>query len=148
LDLSADGRKVAVAGMRGHMEAPLGGGAIDLYRLADEDLVLDGVPHQGSHVTFRFGPGNAMPLGTQVSLLAAPMLSVAGFALPNVGTLYLDRFTALTVATSTVDATGGAALDLALPAGSPAIGAESYYQVLCASPGGLTQTWVKLTVLP
>jgi hypothetical protein len=146
--LSADGSKVAVASMRGHMEAPIGGGEIDLFRIADEDVAVNGVPHNGAHVNFHYSPATPLPAGTQVTLLAAPDLSIPAQVLPIVGTLYLDRFTAQTIATATVDASGGAALDVALPSGSTAIGGESYYQVLCASPGGLSQTWVKLTVLP
>jgi hypothetical protein len=148
LSMSADGAKVAVASIRGHLEAPIGGGEIDLYRIADEDVAVDGVPHHGAHVTFHISPTTAMLPGTPVTLLVAPDLSVPAQMLPLVGLLYLDRFTAQTAATGTIDSTGGASLDLVLPSGASALGGESYYQALIGFPGGLTQTWVKLTVLP
>jgi hypothetical protein len=147
LDLSGDGTKVAVACLRGHMEAPLGGGEVDLYRVIDQDLALDGVPHQGASVAFHYAPSNAVP-GTHAALLTAPSLSVTPHTLPNIGTLYIDRASAHAVGSGTLDTSGEATFHLVLPGGAAAIGTVGYYQALTLSPRRLSETWIKLTVLP
>jgi hypothetical protein len=148
LDLSPDGSKVAVASMRGHMEAPLGGGEIGLYRLEAQDLVLDAVPEPGVVVPFRIAPTFAVSPGTHVALLEAPLLSHTAHSFPNLGTLYLDRMLVHSAGLGTVDAAGVATISLTLPAGSSSVGTTNYYQSLCLSPRRLSETWVKLTIVP
>jgi hypothetical protein len=148
VDVSADGSKVAVASMRGHMEAPLGGGDLFLFRITPQDLVLDGIPSPGAHVFAHYtAPADVLP-GAPVALLSAPVLDDTAHVLPGVGTLFLPRIQSHAVSYASVDGTGMANFDLALPSNSVTIGTTAYYQALSLSPRRLSETWAKLTVVP
>jgi hypothetical protein len=148
VDVSADGSKVAVASMRGHMEAPQGGGDLSLYRITPQDLVLDGVPTPGAHVFARYTAAADVHSGAPVALLTAPQLSDTAHVLPGIGTLFLPRMQTHPVSYANVDGSGLASFDLTLPSGSVTIGTTAYYQALSLSPRRLSQTWAKLTIVP
>jgi hypothetical protein len=146
--LSADGTKVASAALRGHADQPLGGSEVDLYRVQPQDLVLDGIPQEGSQVALHFSPSFQVGAGAPVTLLQAPDLASHGQVLAGSGTLFLDRLSTHAAAATHVDSSGNATFTLSLPAGSTAIGTTSYYQALCMSPRQLSQSWVNVTIVP
>jgi hypothetical protein len=146
--ISADGSKVASAALRGHVDQPLGGSEVDLYRVQSQDLVLNGVPQSGAQVEVRFSPAFQPTPGATVILLQAPVLASHPQTLPGEGTLFLDRYLTHSTGTTQVDASGNASFTLALPSGSSAIGTTGYYQALCMSPRRLSQAWINVTVVP
>lgn len=148
VDVSADGTKVAAASLLGHADQPLGGSEVDLFRVEPQDLVLDGIPHAGASVTVRYSPTGAPTPGAAVALLQAPALATQPQTLPGAGTLFLDRFLTHSAGASHLDAGGNATFPLVLPGGSSAIGTTAYYQALCLSPRRLSQSWIKVTVVP
>lgn len=141
IDLSADGKRVAVASKATHANVVAGGGRIDLFRVADEDLSLLGVPRAGHtvEVTLRGQPG------TPAILLTAPTLAAQPTTFPNIGTLYLSRTAITPVATGTFDAQGEARLPLALPA---TVGTSLWLQGFSSNPRRLGGTCLKVTTLP
>jgi hypothetical protein len=148
VDVSADGTKVAVASMIGHWDAPIGGGEISLYRLRSEDLVAHGVPTPSAQIQFVYEPEIPANLGSAVLLLESPSLANHVSVFPNVGTLYLDRSYVHSVGVGHIDASGVASVGLGMPPGGAAIGTTSYYQAMSLSPRRLSQTWLRVTVVP
>jgi len=141
LDLSSDGRRLAVASKAIHANILGGGGQVDLFQVEDEDLVVDGVPRAGSsvNVTVRGTPG------TPAILLLAPSLAAQPIVFPTLGTLYLSRTSLSTMAMGTVNPLGTASVSLPI---SSTPGATVYLQGYSSSPRRLGRTYLKLTAIP
>jgi len=148
VDLSADGTKIAVASMRGHWDAPLGGGEISLFRVRAQDLEAHGVPAPSAHVELDYEPASPPNVGAAVALLESPVLANHASVFPGIGTLYLDRMLAHSVGVGHIDASGVASVGLNLPSSSASIGTTNFYQALCLSPRRLSETWVRVTIVP
>jgi hypothetical protein len=144
LDLSADGTRVAVASKAVHINVLAGGGRIDLFDLAQRDLVLSGVPHAGSQVSME---EFAQP-GSPARLLVAHGLAATPQPFGGMGILYLDPSTLSVAGNGSANGAGVVNLPLNLPNAPTMIGSSLYYQGLIIHPRHLTQDWVRVTVLP
>lgn len=141
LDLSADGRRLAVASKAVHANIVGGGGRIDLFQVGDEDISVAGQPHAGSAVTISTRGRPTSP----AILLLAPSLANSPITFPTLGTLYLSRTTLSTLPMGTFDAQGLASVSLTLPA---TVGTTLYLQGYSSSPRRLGQSFLKVTTLP
>lgn len=147
IDLSADGRRLAVASKATHNIVGTGGGRIDLFDLeappaiSHGDLTLQGVAHAGGtvNVTQYIAPG------TPALLLRAPAAAAVPQLFPGVGTLYLQRATMQAVDSGSANASGMLTSVVTVPA-SP--GTTYYFQGFSTTPRKLSTDWVQMTVVP
>jgi WD40 repeat protein len=141
LDLSGDGRRLAVASKAVHANVSGGGGSVQLYRVNDEDFVVSGAPEIGHTVTFsvRGTPGQSG------RLLYSPFPAANPTYFNGIGTLYLDRMTVQSFPMGLVGGNGYASLPFPVPG---LIGQKSYFQGMVSSPRTLSNDWIELTILP
>ena len=141
LDLSGDGKRLAVASKSVHANVTGGGGRVELYRVDDEDFVMEGAPRAGQTVTFvlKSTPGHV------ARLLRSPNPAVPPTPFPGIGTLYLDRATTTSSPMGVVGGNGEASCALTLPS---TVGAKVYFQGFSATPRELSESWLEVTVLP
>lgn len=142
LDLSADGKRLAVASKGVHNNTSGGGGRVDLYDLDPGDLRLHGVPRTGQAVRFELEGDPGRP----ARLLVARSLARNPSEHPSIGSMVLDRKSGWVVPMGTFDTNGVATLDYVLP--PDAAGMTLYFQGAQKSPAKLSESWVKVTVLP
>ena len=122
MDLSADGKRLAVASKAVHNNVAGGGGRLDLYDLEVGDLRVHGVPRTGQSVRIEL---EGTP-GRPAILLASRSLAKQPSEHPGVGFMVLDRKSAWKVPMGVFDANGVAAVDYDLP--SNAAGLTLYFQ--------------------
>ncbi len=141
LDLSADGRRLAVASKATHANVAAGGGRVQLYEVENLDVGVAGIPHVGGtvQVHLRGTPGHPAVLFTSPTLMGTPQ------TFPNIGTLFLSRTGLGVLPVGTFDASGDAFVNL--NTGST-VGATLYLQGYSSSPRRLGHDWVRLTVVP
>jgi WD40 repeat protein len=144
VDISPDGHRVAVASKAAHANAPAGGGAIDLYAFNNEDFGVRGIPAVGNTLTIDMW---GMP-SSPVRLLKAPTPAIVPFNWANVGVLYLNRQTLSFQNMGTSNSLGHAVGSFTIPMTTSLIGTQLCFQGLSTSPRRLTQSWVRMTVLP
>lgn len=144
VDMSADGKRVALASKAVHANLPTGGGRIDLFAIGEEDLVLQGVPSHGASVRFRqwIRPGD---LGV---LLRSPQRQDPPMYLGGMGWLHLDRNSVQLSPPGTADSQGRHDTLFQVPAGTQWIGESLYFQGFSLSERKLGQDWIKMTILP
>jgi len=141
LDLSADGRRVAVASKAVHANQSGSGGRIDLYATEPEDAVIVGVPRAGSVVSARV---RGTP-GAPAWMLISPSLRPTPLVFPGLGTLYLGSSGLVRLPLGLVNGTGTAASNWTVPA---QIGATRYLQAFQTQPRRLGDNWLPVTILP
>lgn len=146
LDISADGRRLAVASKATHNIVGIGGGRIDLFdlqapTLPQSDLTLTGIPHAGGTVSVT----HYITPGTPALLLRAPAAAAAPQIFPGVGTLYLQRATMQAVHSGVSSGNGTLASVVNVPA-TP--GTTYYFQGFSTLPRRLSTDWVQMTVVP
>jgi hypothetical protein len=141
LDLSADGNHVAVASKSVHATVSGSGGRIEMYQVGDSDCSLHGVPHAGANVSFEVHghPGSAARLLYSSAAATPPVFY------PGIGTLYIDRVSAHSLAMGTLDGTGVGQVGFGVPS---LVGSTWYFQGFTTQPRHLTQNWVKMTIFP
>jgi hypothetical protein len=141
IDLSSDGKRLAVASKSVHNNAVGGGGRLDLYDLEVGDLSVHGVPQAGNSVRIEL-EGNP---GSPARLLVSRKLAKSASEHPGVGLLHLNRKAAWPISMGNFDANGVASLDYVLPT---SVGHTLYFQGMQEGPKKLSEAWVKVTVLP
>jgi hypothetical protein len=144
VDINPDGNRVAVATKASHANVSSGGGAIDLYAFEDEDFVVHGIPHVGGTLSIEM---SSVP-NSPARLLIAPMPAVTPFTWGNVGTLYLNRHTMYSMSMGATGPHGHAMTNFVMPMLPGAVGTTLCFQGLATSPRRLTQSWVRMTVVP
>jgi len=144
VDINPDGNRVAVATKASHANLSMAGGTIDLYAFNDEDFVVRGVPHAGDQLSIEM---SSVP-NSPARLLVAPMPAVTPFTWGNVGTLYLNRHTMYSLPMGMTGPHGYASGTFQISALPGVVGTTLCFQGLATSPRRLTQSWVRLTVVP
>ena len=142
--ISGDGRRVAAASKAIHANVLGLGGAITLYDAGGADLALRGTPRLGSSPTVEL---HTTP-GRRAWLLVAPRLALQPLSLPGVGTMYLDRDSALARELGPADNTGLVQRGFPLPSDPLLAGTTLYLQGHVRAPTELSSTWLALTLLP
>ncbi len=144
VDMSRDGRRVAVATKAVHANLYLGGGSIELYAFEDEDLVMHGIPRVGSVVHFEMSGAANSP----ARLIFAPSAAAQPLPMGNLGILYLNRLTMSSVSMGSTGVHGMVSYAYTLPSLPTTIGTKLCFQGLTTSPRRLTESWIELTILP
>jgi len=145
MDLSPDGRSLAVGARQGHASVFGGGGGYFLLDTCDTDFDLHGAPQIGATVTFS-QQHEAEAYGV---VLSAPQLASEPLVFPGVGSLLLDAGS-LSVLPSIVptDGEGVAYVPHQIPNQASLVGTTSYYQGFGLRPRKLSEDYVRVTVLP
>ncbi len=160
MDLSADGKKLVVGSKAIHAMALGGGGQIDLFRLADADLTLQGVPRAGSMANFTMKTTPNSPCALIVSTELAPANPAATGPY-----LQLGRTRTRILAAGTSNAAGEFTRTLPLTAANfamlddPAtsvneavqalqVGGTFYVQGVRLTPRRFTEDAITVTILP
>lgn len=141
IDLSPDGRLLAVASSLSHYQASTNTGVVDAFDLGG-DLHVTGVPHAGTHVLVE---QQALP-GRPCMLLMSDTLAVTPVTYVGMGTLLLHS--PVRVATATADAAGVARFDFSVPSGAQEWGHTYYTQAMTLIDRKLTESYVPITVVP
>ncbi len=146
LDLSADGRRLAVASKGTHAMQWGSGGDLSLYRVGSPELDVQGIPHLGATVEVR----HHLRPGSQSKLLVATALAAAPAEAPELGTgnLYLDPATLWELPAATADLDAVASHALGLPSSSASLGSSYYVQAVDLATGELSRTWLQVSILP
>jgi WD40 repeat protein len=144
VDISPDGSRVAVGTKAVHANLYAGGGAIELYSFDDEDFIAHGIPHVGGTLSFELSSVPTSP----ARLLISPAAAAQPFQWANAGLLYLNRHSMWSVPMGTTGVHGYASCNFTMPTLATAIGTTLCFQGYATSPRRLTQSWVRLTVLP
>jgi len=142
VDLSADGTSVAV-GCKGVHSSQFGsGGCIDFFELDAADLAVRSVPRAGGSVELEV----RAPAHTTVMLFISDEAAGAPIFYPELGTLYLRRAITQSTLLGTTDRQGllRASVDLS----ARPVGTNLHMQGFLLPQGDLTESWVKVTVLP
>jgi len=139
LDLSADGKRLAVASKLAHRLGFSSHGRVDLYELDALDFDLRGPPRAGSTVTFEVSGGSFEPAFLLSSSVAA---SRPVFHIQLGGVLFLKRRFTQVRSLGVTDGLGRRSTTYAISGGT---GSELYFQGLTSS---LTEDWAKVTILP
>jgi hypothetical protein len=142
LDLSADGRHLAVASKGVHNNVFGGGGRIDSFDITDGDFKLVGVPKSNATLHFEHKGTPFMPALMLVSGLESSSLPF----FPGIGTLYVDRTSLTTLPMPAAGANGIASRDFVVP--NAMVGQTLYFQGMNLAPRVLSDDWYKVTVLP
>ncbi len=138
-EISADGKRVAIASKAVHANQSGGGGRIELFRVVDEDLLVIGRPIAGTTIEVRTQGNHGQP----AVLLKAPLPAANPTFFPTLGTLYIDRATLSYLPMGSFDSQGQAVRQLALPA-SP--GAGVFLQGFATQPRTLGNSWLGVTI--
>lgn len=146
LDLSADGRRLAVASKSTHAMQWGSGGALSLYRVGSPELDAEGTPHSGATIQVRhhLRPDSESKLlvGTALAASPAPALELGS------GLLYLEPSSLWSLPVVTADSEAVASHALQLPSSSVSVGSSYYVQAIDLSSGELSRTWLQVTILP
>jgi WD40 repeat protein len=144
LEISPDGTVIAVAHTESNTDNNEGGG-IALLETCARGLVLRDLPKVGTTVTFE----QCIPPGSVARIISSPALDPAPMRYPGVGTLFLQRCEAMEYLPHGTQAGGGVyETHYAIPNDSALIGTTIYFQGLGLSPRGLSDNYVKMTILP
>jgi hypothetical protein len=138
-EISSDGKRFAIASKAVHANSGGGGGRIDLFRAADEDLIVIGRPIAGNTVEVRTQGNHGQP----AVLLKAPLPATNPTFFPSLGTLYIDRATLSYLPMGSFNEQGVATRQLTLPA-TP--GSQVFLQGFATQPRTLGTSWLGLTV--
>jgi hypothetical protein len=141
LDLSADGRRVAVASKAVHANQSGSGGRIDLYATETEDAQLVGSPRAGTSVTARIR-GTPGAVGW---MLVSPTLRPTPLVFPGLGTLYLSSTGLVRIPLGIVNGSGLASGSWSVPA---LPGSTRYLQAFHTQPRKLGEDCLTVTILP
>lgn len=144
LDLSPDGRHLAVAARDSHATAFGGGGSIALFEAGPSDLRLEGTPRVGNTVNF-------LQRADQSSIsrvVVSPLLETTPVVFPSAGTLYLDRSLLSWVSPGSPNGEGEMVTPYQVPSDAGWVGTSFYFQGVGLAPRSLSDNYVKLTVLP
>lgn len=144
IDLSPDGKHLAVNHKDGHANQLVPGKFLKLYDIGQPDLLLRGAPQLGSSVAFRHrtNPGAPAILLSSASLASSPE------TFPGVGTLFLRRIDLSFLPMGNANAAGIATLAQTIPNDLALLGSSLYYQGYSSAPRRLGEDWVKVTLLP
>jgi WD40 repeat protein len=144
VEISADGRRAAVASKAVHANTAGNGGSIELFEIGAPDFEVRGTPRVGQtiQVDVRGTPG------TTALLLSAPEVARHPFSQPGLGTLYLRRNLTAVQQLGVIPSSGRITTTLALPNVDSAAGTTLYIQGLTNPPRRLTRDWEAVTVLP
>lgn len=141
LDMSADGRRVAVAAKAVHANVVGSGGSLQLFEASSLDVTVQGVPHPGGTVTARL---SGTP-GTPAILLVSGNLATTPTTFPNIGTVWLNRSSLTPISAGMFDGLGHASVTLNV---GPTAGSTMYLQGYSSNPRRLGTDWVKVTAVP
>lgn len=141
LDISPNGRLLAVASSATHYQASTQTGVVDAFDLGG-DLSVNGIPHAGSNVVVEQKCGVGLPC----VLLVSDSLSATPIVYSGMGSLLLA--TPVRLATAIADGQGVARFDFTLPAGASAYGHTYYTQGLSLIQRKLTTSYAPITVVP
>ncbi len=144
VDISPDGRRVGVATKAVHANLYSGGGAIELYAFDDEDFVVHGIPHIGGNLAFEM---SSLP-NSPARLLVSPAAAQHPFQWGGAGLLYLNRQQMYSMPMGMTGAHGLSTGSFAIPMLPTAIGTTLCFQGFVTSPRRLTQSWIRMTVVP
>lgn len=150
LDLSGDGRTLAVASKGVHANTFGGGGALTLLQLRPRSVMIEGVPRAGSTIQV----GVVAREGWQVALLggpdrlAVPVPAPELFGLVLAGWLHLDLSTATVQGPATVGEGNVHWWPLTLPSGPGAAGRVLHFQGADLTRAELSADVTRITVLP
>lgn len=141
LDLSQDGRMLAVASSTMHYSASTYTGVVDAFDLGG-DLSVNGIPHAGTSVLVeqKAAPGQTCVLFVSDALLQTPV------AYGGMGSLLIQN--PLRLGASVADAQGVARFTFNLPSGASAYGHTFYTQGLALVQRKLTANYAPITVVP
>ena len=144
VDVSPDGTVLAVAYSGSNTDAYHGGG-IALYETSPRDIALHGVPHVGTTVTFE----QRVPPDGIARVISSPYLNPDPIHYVGVGTLHLQRGPEMTFLPLGSPGEGRVyETDYVIPNDPNLIGTSLYFQGLGLSPRGLSDNYVKMTILP
>jgi hypothetical protein len=143
LEISADGRRLAVAQKITHANISGGGGAIRLYRLQEEDFVAGGIARQGAMLHFDYAGNPNSP----VKLLRSSALDNPPTSFPGIGTLYIYRAGISHSPLGTTGPEGLATGTWQVPPTTP-VGTKLFFQAFGSSPRALSETWIPMLVVP
>ncbi|MBL8858270.1 MAG: hypothetical protein JNL28_07205 [Planctomycetes bacterium] len=141
VDLSADGRILAVASSTVHFAVSTSSAYVDAYDLGG-DLSVRGIPHAGSSVVVE----QKAPAGLPCVLLVSDTLAPLPMNYGSMGTLLLQ--TPIRLAVATADGGGVAHFEFALPAAPSWYGHTYYTQGMALIQRRLTERAVPITVVP
>lgn len=141
IDLSADGRRVAVASKSVHANQSGSGGRIDLHATETEDAVIVGAPRAGSVVSARV---RGTP-GAPAWMLTSPTLRTSPLVFPGVGTMYLGSSGMVRLPLGLVNGAGQASSNWTIPS---LPGSTRYLQSFQTQPRKLGEDCVTVTILP
>lgn len=144
VELTGDGRSVAVASKSTHENVIANGGQVDLFDVAPRDLRVQGVPRVGSAVVLEQHVGS----GRHAITLASSKRARDPLAVGNVGTLYLDRNALSSVGNGTAGPDGIVERVIDIPNNAALIGSKVFYQTLKTGPRQLSEDWVCVSILP
>ena len=145
LDFSHDGRHLAAAVKGVHASDFGGGGSFRFFEVREQDLILSGVPSIGETVTFQ----QYFPSGSVGRVICSPALDPTPVFYYGIGTLHLQRCAELTfLPPGTQNGSGVFETSFTIPDDPNLIGTTSYFQGLGLSPRGLSDNYVKMTILP
>lgn len=149
LDLSSDGRTVAVATKDGHANQLGGGGALSVWRTDRTDLAVVGVPRPGATIEVRHG----VRLGSISTIYQASSLAPTPQSLPDLGAgpVYLGGDTSeWVVHPSTVpDEDNQASTWITLPDDPMLVGSTFFLQGLASSADPRwSSAFARVTILP
>ena len=146
LDLSSDGRWLAVASKGVHANVWGGGGAISLYAAGFIDVCLTGTPSLGKTMLVE----HQLREGATSTILIATALAdepISDHSYGN-GLLYLDPTTTTVLGSDEADENNVAVIPFALSDDPAEIGQVYYLQGWDLESPRLSANWVKVTVLP
>ncbi len=145
LGFSHDGRHLAAAVKGAHANDFGGGGSFRFFEVREQNLVLNGVPSIGETVTFE----QDLPGGNIARVICSPALDPNPVFYAGIGTLHLQRCPEMTfLPHGTQNGNGVFETLFTIPNDPNLIGTTSYFQGLGLSPRGLSDNYVKVTVLP
>ncbi len=145
VELSADGGRFVVASLGGHLSGASSGGAVALYATRDSDLVVEGVPTQGSTVELVH---TAAP-GQRVIFLGSGGFAATPRVLGAAGLLHLDEGSLEIVpGLAFAGQDGVARKSLQLLGVASQLGTTRHYQAIGLSPRRLSESVATVTVLP
>jgi hypothetical protein len=149
VDISADGRRVAVASKAVHMSVAGNGGRLDLFGVTQTiapsaDIAVFGTANLGGTITFQ----QYLPAGTSAMLLRSPSLAAVPQVFAGIGTLYLERSTTRVAASGIAGSNGVFETQVIVPMNAALVGRTFYFQGLSTLPDKLSHDWVSVTIQP
>lgn len=141
LDISPNGRLLAVASSLAHYQASTQTGVVDAFDLGG-DLSVNGIPHAGTSVVVE----QECTVGLPCVLLVSDALATSPIVYPGMGSLLLA--TPVRLATAIAEADGVARFNFTLPNSVASYGHTYYTQGLSLIQRKLTTSYAPITVVP